>query len=882
MASLKQIRSTYLDFFAADGHEKVHSAPLVPQNDPTLMFVNAGMVPFKDYFTGAATPPFPRATSSQKCVRAGGKHNDLDNVGYTARHLTFFEMLGNFSFGDYFKEHAIDRAWSLVTKDFGLSPDRLMVTVYIDDDEAFDIWKKVTGFPDHKIVRIAGSDNFWAMGDSGPCGPCTEIFYDYGDHVPGGPPGSPDEDGDRFVEIWNNVFMQFEKENDQIVRSLPKPSVDTGMGLERIASVLQGKNSVFDTDLFQILIAASEEATSTRSDEAHASSHKVIADHLRSSSFLIADGVTPSNEGRGYVLRRIMRRAMRHAHLLGANDPLMHRLVPTLVSEMGEAYPELKRAQPFIEDTLKQEEIRFRTTLSKGMALFDTAVQGFNPGDMLDGQTAFTLSDTYGFPLDLTQDEARRRGYSVNVDGFEAAMAEQRQRSRENWKGSGQTANAGEWLAVRDRLGPTVFTGYDNIDGSGEVLAIMKGGAPVDSAEAGDIVEVLFDSTPFYAESGGQAGDHGTFEWPGGEAEVIDVKKHAGDLHVLSAQITAGKLEIGARAAQLVDADKRTTTRANHSAAHLLHTALKNVLGAAVAQKGQLVDAERARFDFSHSAPVTEDELAAIEAEVNAVIRQNVPAETKLMAPEAAIEAGAIALFGEKYGEEVRVLTLGRSLVSDNAPYSVELCGGTHVARTGDIGLFKVIQETGVAAGVRRIEALTGEAARLYLEGQAGVTRKLARDFKVQTGDVTGRVEGLQTSVKALEKQVAELKKQLALGGGSGASAAPEEINGVKLIARVLDGVDGKGLRGVAEDFRKQVGSGVVALIGVTDGKAAVTVAVTSDITGSVNAAELARAAVLAMGGQGAGGKPDFAQGGAPDGSKAEEGLAAVRAALGA
>ena len=885
MPSLNEIRSTFLNYFAADGHEKVHSAPLVPQNDPSLLFVNAGMVPFKDYFTGAATPPYPRATSSQKCVRAGGKHNDLDNVGYTARHLTFFEMLGNFSFGDYFKEHAIDRAWKLVTQDFGLDAKRLLVTVYIDDDEAAAIWKKVTGFSDDRIIRIAGSDNFWAMGDSGPCGPCTEIFWDHGDSVPGGPPGSPDEDGDRFVEIWNNVFMQFEKENDQIVRQLPKPSVDTGMGLERMTTVLQGVHSVFETDLFKTLIAASEDATSTKADGDAAPSHRVIADHLRSSSFLIADGVTPSNEGRGYVLRRIMRRAMRHAHLLGANDPLMHRLVPTLVNEMGEAYPELKRAQPFIEDTLKQEEIRFRTTLSKGMALFDTAVQGFRPGDMLDGQTAFTLSDTYGFPLDLTQDEARRRGYSVNVDGFEAAMAEQRQRSRENWKGSGQTANAGEWLAVRDRMGPTVFTGYDSVEGAGEVLAIMKAGQPVETAEAGDIVEILFDSTPFYAESGGQSGDHGGLEWSSpdgtsGDAEVIDVRKHAGDLHVLVAQVNAGVLEIGARVAQLVDADKRMTTRANHSAAHLLHTALRNVLGPHVAQKGQLVDAERARFDFSHNAPVTEDELAAIEAEVNAVIRQNVPAETQLMAPQAAIEAGAIALFGEKYGDEVRVLTLGRSLTSDNAPYSVELCGGTHVARTGDIGLFKIVSEAGVAAGVRRIEALTGEAARLFLEGQAKVARGLARDFKVQPGDVPGRVEALQTSLKALEKQVAELKKQLALGGGSGASAAPEEIGGVKLIARVLDGVDGKGLRGVAEDFRKQVGSGVVALIGVTEGKAAVTVAATSDMAGKVNAADLARAAVLAMGGQGAGGKPDFAQGGAPDGSKAEDGLAAVRAAL--
>jgi alanyl-tRNA synthetase len=880
MTSLKQIRSTFLDYFAADGHEKVQSAPLVPQNDPTLLFVNAGMVPFKDYFTGAATPPYKRATSSQKCVRAGGKHNDLDNVGYTARHHTFFEMLGNFSFGDYFKDHAIDLAWKLVTKEFGLDPQRLLVTVYIDDDEAFNIWKKVTGFSDDRIIRIAGSDNFWAMGDNGPCGPCTEIFYDHGDHIWGGPPGSPEEDGDRFVEIWNNVFMQYEKENDQIVRDLPKPSVDTGMGLERVAAVLQGVHSNYEVDLFKTLISASEDLTSTRAEGDKAPSHRVIADHLRSSAFLIADGVTPSNEGRGYVLRRIMRRAMRHAHLLGSADPLMHRLVPTLVDEMGQAYPELGRAQAFIEDTLKQEELRFRTTLSKGMSLFDTAVEGFKDGDMLDGQTAFTLYDTYGFPLDLTQDEARRRGFGVNVDGFQSAMAEQRARSREHWKGSGQTANASEWLSVRDRLGPTVFTGYDDIDGSGEVLALMKDGQPADAAEAGAIVEVLFDTTPFYAESGGQAGDNGVLEWPGGSAEVIDVKKQAGDLHVLSAEITSGKLETGTRVVQSVDAEKRRTTRANHSAAHLLHTALKNVLGAHVAQKGQLVDAERARFDFSHNAPVTEAEIEAIEAEVNAVIRQNVPAETRLMAPEAAIEAGAIALFGEKYGDEVRVLTLGKSLTTDNKAYSVELCGGTHVTRTGDIALFKVVQEAGIAAGVRRIEALTGEAARQYLEGQAKVARGLARDFKIQPANVAGRVEGLQTSVKALEKQVAELKKQLALGGGSGASSAPEEINGVKLIARVLDGVDGKGLRGVAEDFRKQVGTGVVALVGVTDGKAAVTVAVTSDIAGKVNAADLARAAVLAMGGQGAGGKPDFAQGGAPDGSKAEEGLQAVRDAL--
>ncbi|MDP2048944.1 MAG: alanine--tRNA ligase [Cypionkella sp.] len=885
MSSLNQIRSTFLDYFAADGHEKVQSAPLVPQNDPTLLFVNAGMVPFKNVFTGQETRASKRATSSQKCVRAGGKHNDLDNVGYTARHHTFFEMLGNFSFGDYFKEHAIEMAWNLCTKEFGLDAERLMVTVYIDDDEAFDLWKKIAGLPESRIVRIAGSDNFWSMGDTGPCGPCTEIFWDHGDHIPGGPPGSPDEDGDRFVEIWNNVFMQFEQAADGSRTLLPKPSIDTGMGLERIAAVLQGVHSNYETDLFRTLIGASEDATNTSAEGDRTPSHRVIADHLRSSSFLIADGVTPSNEGRGYVLRRIMRRAMRHAHLLGAADPLMHRLVPTLVGEMGQAYPELRRAEAFITDTLKQEEIRFRTTLGRGMGLLEDASRDLGEGGVLSGQTAFTLYDTYGFPLDLTQDEARRRGFTVDTDAFETAMAEQRDRSREHWKGSGQTASTGEWLALRERLGATVFTGYDAVEGSGEVLAIVRDGSSVDELAAGETAEVLFDQTPFYGEGGGQAGDRGEIEWTDAHGEtgagtVLDVQKHAGDLFAHRLEVTSGTLAIGAQVQLRAAADARLTTRANHSAAHLLHAALANVLGGHVAQKGQMVDAERLRFDFSHNAPVTDDELARMEDEVNAVIRQNLPAETKMMGPQEAIAAGAVALFGEKYGDEVRVLTLGRSL-TDDKPYSVELCGGTHVARTGDIALFKIVSETGIAAGVRRIEALTGEAARQFLLAQAGVAKSLAQSFKVQPADVPARVEALTADRRALEKQVAELKKQLALGGGGGsANAAPEEINGVKLIARVLDGVDGKGLRGVAEDFRKQVGSGVVALIGVTDGKAAVTVAVTSDMTGKVNAADLARAAVIAMGGQGAGGKADFAQGGAPDGSKAEDGLAAIRVAL--
>jgi alanyl-tRNA synthetase len=884
-SSLNQIRSHFLDYFAADGHEKVQSAPLVPQNDPTLLFVNAGMVPFKNVFTGQETRAYKRAASAQKCVRAGGKHNDLDNVGYTARHHTFFEMMGNFSFGDYFKEHAIERAWNLVTKEFGIPADRLMATVYIDDDEAFDLWKKIAGLPESRITRIAGSDNFWSMGDTGPCGPCTEIFYDHGDHIWGGPPGTPDEDGDRWVEIWNLVFMQYEQQADGSRSLLPKPSIDTGMGLERVAAVLQGVHSNYETDLFRTLIAASEHETNTAAEGDRAPSHRVIADHLRSSSFLIADGVTPSNEGRGYVLRRIMRRAMRHAHLLGAADPLMHKLVPTLVQEMGEAYPELRRAEAFITDTLKQEEIRFRTTLGRGMGLLEDASKDLGEGGVLSGQTAFTLYDTYGFPLDLTQDEARRRGFTVDTDAFDAAMEAQKARSREHWTGSGQTASTGEWLALRERLGPTVFTGYDAVEGWGEVLAIVRDGASVDELGAGETAEVLFDQTPFYGEGGGQAGDRGEIEWTDatgqqGSATVLDVQKHAGDLFAHRIEVTSGTLAIGARAQLRSAPDARLTTRANHSAAHLLHKALANVLGGHVAQKGQMVDAERLRFDFSHNAPVTEDELARMEDEVNAVIRQNLPAETKMMAPQEAIEAGAVALFGEKYGDEVRVLTLGRSLTEADKPYSVELCGGTHVARTGDIALFKIVSETGIAAGVRRIEALTGEAARQYLLAQAGVAKTLAQSFKVQPADVPARVEALTADRRALEKQVAELKKQLALGGGGSANAAPEEINGVKLIARVLDGVDGKGLRGVAEDFRKQVGSGVVALIGVTEGKAAITVAVTSDMAGKVNAADLARAAVLAMGGQGAGGKPDFAQGGAPNGSKAEDGLAAVRTAL--
>ena len=879
MPSLNDIRSSFLGYFADHEHMVAPSAPLVPQSDPTLLFINAGMVPFKNVFTGAEKRPAPRAASSQKCVRAGGKHNDLDNVGYTARHQTFFEMLGNFSFGDYFKDGAIELAWKLITEEFGLPKDRLLVTVYAQDEEAPVLWKKIAGFSDDRIIRINTSDNFWSMGDTGPCGPCSEIFYDHGPDIAGGPPGSPEEDGDRFTEFWNLVFMQYEQQADGSRTDLPKPSIDTGMGLERITTVLQGVHSNYETDLFRALIAASEAATGVKADGEARFSHQVIADHLRSTSFLIADGVSPSNEGRGYVLRRIMRRAMRHAHILGAKDPLMHRLVPALTEQMGAAYPELVRAQATIEATLREEEERFRVTLGRGTALLDEATAALAPGGVLPGETAFKLYDTYGFPLDLTQDAVRAKGLSVDEAGFTAAMDAQRARAREAWTGSGQKAEGTLWLTLRDRLGPTVFAGYDGVEGTGEVLAIVAGGEAVSVAEAGATVEVLTDRTPFYAESGGQAGDQGIMEWTGGRGVIEDVHKRAGDLHVHQVRIAEGRLEEGAKVALLVDADRRLRTRANHSATHLLHAALRNVLGPHVSQKGQMVDGDRIRFDFSHGAPVTSEEIDRIEAEVNAVVRQNLPAETKLMAPQEAMEAGAMALFGEKYGDEVRVLTLGHALTGEG-DYSVELCGGTHVARTGDIALFKVVSEGGVAAGVRRIEAFTGEAARRFLLDQAQVARGLAEQFKVPVVEVSARVEQLVAERRNLERELAEAKKKLALGGGG--SAAPEavEINGIKLDARLLDGVSAKDLRPMADEARKRLGSGVAAYAAVNEGKAAIAIAITPDLVGRLDAAALARAAVLAMGGQGAGGKPDFAQGGAPDGAKAQDGLDAVKAAL--
>ena len=883
MPSLNDIRSAFLGYFADAGHAVQPSAPLVPQDDPTLLFVNAGMVPFKNVFTGAQQPPAARATSSQKCVRAGGKHNDLDNVGYTARHHTFFEMLGNFSFGDYFKDRAIELAWTLITKEFALPTDKLLVTVYADDDEAHGLWRKIAGLPDERIIRIPTSDNFWSMGDTGPCGPCSEIFYDHGEAIPGGPPGSVDEDGDRWVEIWNLVFMQYEQfGGDRPREPLPKPSIDTGMGLERVAAVLQGVTSNYDVDLFRTLIARSVDLTGVPAEGDAAPSHRVLADHLRASAFLIADGVTPSNEGRGYVLRRIMRRAMRHAHLLGAADPLMHRLAPTLTAEMSGAYPELVRAEASIVDTLRQEEERFRATLGRGMGLLDEATAGLAEGGVLSGETAFKLYDTYGFPLDLTQDAVRAKGLTVDLEGFDAAMARQKAQAREAWAGSGDRAQTTKWFKLRDRLGPTAFVGYDTAETVSEVVALVRDAVEVDAVEAGLTAEVLFDSTPLYAESGGQASDRGEVEWLGGAGTLVAVRKEAGDLFVHTIHVETGALRAGDRVRLAIDAAARTRTRANHSAAHLVHAALKNVLGGHVAQKGQLVDSERMRFDFSHGKALTDAELDAVEAQVNAVVRQNLPARTELMAPAQAIAAGAVALFGEKYGAEVRVLTLGRALEGEGA-YSVELCGGTHVGRTGDIALFRIVAETGIAAGVRRVEALTGEAARRLLLEQAAPGLALAGEFKVPVSEVGARVEALSADRKRLEREVADLKRKLALAGpASGGAAGPEDVGGTAFVGRVLDGVDGKGLRPVIEDFRKQAPEGVVAAVGVVDGKAAVAVAVAPGLTARFSAADLVKAAVAAMGGQGGGGKPEFAQGGAPDGGKAQAGLDAIRATLAA
>ncbi len=880
MISTNDIRRGFLDYFEGQGHARIQSAPLVPHNDPTLMFVNAGMVPFKNVFTGLESRPYSTATSSQKCVRAGGKHNDLDNVGYTARHHTFFEMLGNFSFGDYFKEQAITHAWTLLTKEWGLSPDRLTATVYHTDDEAFELWKKISGLPEARIIRIPTKDNFWAMGSDGPCGPCSEIFYDHGDHIYGGPPGSPDEDGDRFVEIWNLVFMQYEQANDEIVAELPKKSIDTGMGLERIAAVMQGVPDNYDTDTFKALIHASEELTHTKAEGDQQASHRVIADHIRTSGFLVADGVLPANEGRGYVLRRIMRRAMRHAHLLGAKDPLMHRLVPQLVTEMGQAFPELVRAQPLIEATLLQEETRFRQTLANGLKLLDEATGDMGEGGTLSGETAFKLYDTFGFPYDLTEDALRPKGIAVDREGFDAAMAEQKARARAAWKGSGEKASDELWFDLAEEVGATEFTGYSGTEGEGVVQAIVKDGARFESATEGETVTIVLNQTPFYGESGGQVGDAGNLtSLKGFEGVVEDTSKPLGKLHALTTRVAKGQVSVGETLVQSVDVARRDATRANHSATHLLHAALRDVLGGHVTQKGSLVAPDRLRFDFSHPKALSPDEIARVEAEVNAEIRANEPVATRLMTPDDAVNAGALALFGEKYGDEVRVLSMGRE--GDAKRYSVELCGGTHVRATGDIALFKIISESAVSSGVRRIEALTGEGALAWLNGRDARLKEAAASLKASPDEVPARIASLAEANRKLERELADARKALAMGGGSKADAAgPEQVAGVAFLGRVVEGLDPKELRSTVDQMKGDVGSGVAALVAVNEGRASVAVGVTADKAGELSAVDLVKAAVAALGGQGGGGRPDMAQGGGPDGDKADAALQAVKEAL--
>ena len=878
MTSTNDIRRGFLDYFGAAQHDIVSSAPLVPYNDPTLMFVNAGMVPFKNVFTGLESRETPRAASSQKCVRAGGKHNDLDNVGYTARHHTFFEMLGNFSFGDYFKEQAITHAWTLLTKEWGLDPSRLTTTVYHTDDEAFDLWRKIAGLPEERIIRIATNDNFWSMGDTGPCGPCSEIFYDHGDHIFGGPPGSPDEDGDRFVEIWNLVFMQFERQDDGTDVPLPKPSIDTGMGLERIAAVMQGVHDNYDTDTFKALINASEELTGTKAQGDQMASHRVIADHLRSTSFLLADGVMPSNEGRGYVLRRIMRRAMRHAHILGAKEPLMHRLVGSLAAEMGAAYPELLRAQPMIEATLKQEETQFRRTLDKGIKLLDEATTGMQPGDVLAGDTAFKLYDTYGFPYDLTEDALRAQGFGIDQAGFETAMNNQKAMARAAWKGSGAKASDDVWFDIAERVGSTEFTGYAANEGEGQVVALVNDGVEVQSAVANDTVTVITNQTPFYGESGGQMGDAGVISSTNMRGDVTDTAKPLGRLHAHQVTIGTGEIKVGDFVTLKIDTTRRDSLRANHSATHLLHASLRERLGSHVTQKGSLVAPDRLRFDFSHNQAVTADEIAMIEADVNAQIRGNQPVTTRLMTPDDAVAAGALALFGEKYGEEVRVLTMGKT---EDTHYSLELCGGTHVNALGDIALFTIISEGAVASGIRRIEALTGEAARLWLVGRETQLKNVAAMLKTAPDEVGARIETLMSERKRMEKELSEAKTALALSGGSGPKAEAETIGDVTFMGQVINGIEPKALRGLADDQMKAIGSGIVAIIAANENSNTVVVAVSPALHATLTAPDLVRAATEAMGAQGGGGRPDMAQGGGPAGAElAQAALDAIRAKI--
>nr|QDP20879.1 alanine--tRNA ligase [Bradyrhizobium cosmicum] len=891
MSGVNEIRSTFLNFFAENGHEIVSSSPLVPRNDPTLMFTNAGMVQFKNVFTGVEKRPYQRATTSQKCVRAGGKHNDLDNVGYTARHLTFFEMLGNFSFGDYFKERAIELAWTLITREYGLKKDKLLVTVYHTDDEAADLWKKIAGFSDDRIIRIPTSDNFWAMGDTGPCGPCSEIFIDRGDHIWGGPPGSPEEDGDRFLEFWNLVFMQYEQVTKEERVDLPRPSIDTGMGLERMASIMQGVDSVFETDLFRHLIDATSSALGSGPNEQTMASFRVIADHLRSSAFLVSDGVLPSNEGRGYVLRRIMRRAMRHAQLLGAKEPLMHRLVWALVREMGQAYPELMRAENLIEETLRLEETRFRKTLTRGLAILDEKSASLKKGDMFDGDVAFTLYDTYGFPLDLTQDALKSRGIGVDQASFTDAMERQKAKARESWKGSGEAASEAIWFPLREKLGATEFLGYETESAEGVVTALVKDGQEVASLKAGEPGALLLNQTPFYAESGGQVGDTGVLTGEGGiRFRVTDTQKKLGDLFVHVGTVESGELRLGTALQLEVDHGRRSSIRAHHSATHLIHEALRQVLGDHIAQRGSMVAPDRLRFDFVHPKPITAEELARVEDIANDVVLENDEVTTRVMGVDEAREAGARALFGEKYGDEVRVVSMGRTARERGANalgWSVELCGGTHVRRTGDIGLITLTGESAVASGVRRIEALTGNYARRHANETMALAKTAANELRTSIDDVPARITALMEERKKLERELSDARKKLAMGGGASAGDGGQsnvvEIGDVKFYRLHVTGLPSDELKSLVDQAKAEIKSGVVAVANTTaDGKASLVVGVTKDLSARFDAASLVKIGVPVVGGKGGGGRAEMAQGGGPDGAKALDALSEIQKAIAA
>ena len=880
MKTVKDVRTDFLGYFEKQGHTVVPSSSLVPHNDPTLMFVNSGMVQFKDVFTGKEKRPYTRATSAQKSVRAGGKHNDLDNVGYTARHHTFFEMLGNFSFGDYFKADAIPFAWDVVTKVLGLPADKLCVTVYHDDDEAANIWKKVTGFSDNKIIRINTMDNFWMMGDTGPCGPCSEIFFDHGDKIWGGPPGSPDQDGDRFIEIWNLVFMQYEQMADGTRTALPKPSIDTGMGLERVSNVLQGKHNNYDIDIFQAIIKHSADLTGVAPDGDQVASHRVIADHLRAAAFLIADGVLPSNEGRGYVLRRIMRRGMRHAHLLGAKDPMLVKLFPTLQTMMGEAYPELYSAQALISETLRTEETKFKQTLDRGLKLLDDETSKLGDGQTLAGDVAFKLYDTYGFPLDLTQDALRERNMTVDTDGFKTCMDKQKADARKAWAGSGDTATEKVWFELAEEKGASEFLGYDKESSEGQIVAIVKDGAVVKSATTGDTVSILLNQTPFYAESGGQVGDTGTLGNDKSLFTVTDTAKKLGKLFVHIGKIDKGTFAVGDAVEARVDSTRRAHIKSHHSVTHLLHEALRQTLGDHIAQKGSLQSNDRTRFDVSHPNGMTPDQLQNVERMVNEEIWANTEVVTRLMDLDAARESGARALFGEKYDDEVRVVSMGRPNSTGKIPFSVELCGGTHVKRTGEIGLFKIISESAVGSGVRRVEAVAGAAALAYLEEQEGRLFETASLLKSNPHEVVDRVKSLMDEKKKLEQELTALRRKMATGGANDAAPAAKTISGIQFISRVLEDIPAKDLKPMADDLKAKIGSGVIALIATSEGKASLVVAVTDDLTAKISAVDLVRVGAEAMGGKGGGGRPDMAQAGGTNVSAANDAVVAIEKAL--